>query len=112
MDILDFWNITEPLHDDDLDNLFKPLLKKIHKKLEVEWKEKHCNVDKQILTRFWSQFISNEQATNNCKRWINLLQKHVPNGDYSINICLDSFNQTIVALISKNLGYIVSKRKR
>ena len=112
-DVLDTWNLSEPLQSTDLKNIFKPLLNKVKKKLEFQWENNHKQVDKQILSRFWKQqFDQQQQANSNCKRWINALKEKIPTGQYHTKQCLQSFNQTIVNSISDNLGHIVATRKR
>ena len=112
-DVLDTWNLSEPLQSTDLKNIFKPLLSKVKKKLEFQWENNHKQVDKQILNRFWKQqFEESQQASINCKRWIKSLKEKIPNGQYNMKSSLTSFNQTIVNSVSDNLGHIVATRKR
>jgi len=116
IDIMEIWNLSEPLQANDLQNIFKPLIKKIYKKIEFQWNRNHQSVNKGILDRFWTQqFDTKQHAQNNpfCKKWIISLKEKIPNQQYPMIACLNSFNQTIVLPITDNLGHVVEgQRKR
>jgi len=114
VDVMASMNLNEPLTANQLTKMFGPLIKKIYKKIETEWKSKYMSINKEILNRFWAQQFENKQQNKvNCKKWINSLKEKIPNGQYPANACLVSFNRNIVGFITDNLGHVVdATRKR
>jgi len=114
VDVMSMFGLDEPLSSSDLSSMFRPLVKKIYKKIENEWQCKYTSINKEILNRFWhQQFEDKPQNKKNCKKWIVSLKEKIPNGQYPANACLVSFNQNIVGFIADNLGHVVdATRKR
>merc|ERR1719361_3071656 len=61
VDVMAMLNLSEPLNAMDLSNMFRPLIKKIYKKIETEWQSKYMSINKEILNRFWKQQFENKQ---------------------------------------------------
>merc|ERR1712129_133863 len=114
VDVMSMFNLEEPLSNQELANMFGPLIKKIYKKIENEWQTKYMSINKEILNRVWQQQFENKQQNKvNLRKWIGSLKEKVPNGKYPANACLVSFNQKIVGFIADNLGVVVdATRKR
>merc|ERR1712232_727780 len=114
VDVMSMFGLEEPLNAKDLSNMFRPLVKKIYKKIDNEWQSKYMSINKEILNRFWKQQFENKQQSKvNCRKWINSLKEKIPNGQYPPMQCLLSFNREIVGFITDNLGHVVeATRKR
>mmetsp|Transcript_71790 Transcript_71790/g.114267 ORF Transcript_71790/g.114267 Transcript_71790/m.114267 type:complete len:232 (+) Transcript_71790:51-746(+) len=112
--VLEMWNLQEPLAENDLNNIWEPLLSKVKKNLDQQWQAICPQIDKQILSRFWKQQFDKQsaQSAQNCKRWITSLNEKNPTGQFAASTSLTTFNQTIVASIADNLAHLVTTRKR
>merc|ERR1712176_1085998 len=81
VDVMSMFALSEPLDAKDLSNMFRPLVKKIYKKIENEWQSKYMSINREILNRFWKQqFEDKQQSKVNCRKWIASLKEKIPNG--------------------------------
>ena len=101
--VLEKYHVNGSLESSDLRSIVKPLMKTVYKKVESQWDCEHNEINKQILDRF-RKTQSGASYASSCSKWIASLDKRSSGTFFSVKIAMDTFNQVIVASISRNLN--------